>query len=292
MRSNKTWFAVLILCAAVGWAPASAFAEDDPPADGADEPAAEAPSFEELARQGSQAFADKDYAAAIEAFEAAYEVRQVPNLLYNIARTYERKGDFDEAVTYYERFVNQPEVDLKARRDALERIKTLREVLALREEGEEVDREEVAREGSEPELAETPVDRADPEADPEPAPEPARAAPPSPSYALAYTFAGLGVASLGAGGVFGTLAAGSLSEADGAATLSERRRAIDSAHTQAAVADGLFVGGALLSAVGLYFAISPPDAQASSDVRSASTRPRLEPRVGPGGASMTFTLDF
>ncbi|MFP4599582.1 MAG: hypothetical protein ACLFVJ_15085, partial [Persicimonas sp.] len=110
------------------------------------------------------------------------------------------------------------------------------------------------------------------------------------SYTLAYTFTGLGVASLAAGGIFAALAAGSSSDADDAATLSARRTAAESGELNAGLADGFVAGGALVSAVGLYFFLAPPTHEvAGAEADSAAS---VQPSVGRDGASVTFTLEF
>ncbi len=315
MRSTTTTsptiaiFCASVLIGATLWPVAPAVAQQPSESgggqDSAEEQSAEQdePSFKELTQRAGRAFGQKDYEGAAEAFKQAYEIRQVPNLLYNIGRTLEKQGEFEEAVTYYERFVSQPDVEHKARRDALERLKTLREVIALREEGEQDQAERVQSERDASEdtaLAQTDVD--DKDASGQAGDQPADDQPDQnqpdqnqlgqtsveESYTLAYTFTGMGVASLAAGGVFAALAAGSSSDADDAATLSARRSAAESGELNAGLADGFVAGGALLSAVGLYFFLAPP----THEVAGADSAASLQPSVGRDGASVTFTLEF
>src|SRR5690554_1256977 len=114
-------------------------------------------SYKEYAKKGGEAFAAKNYVEAAEAFERAYELKPVPNLLYNIGRAREKLGEFERANEVYTKFVTQPDVELKARQDALQRIKTLQEVIALQKSGESVDAAEVDKEQGEHQLADAEV---------------------------------------------------------------------------------------------------------------------------------------
>ncbi len=84
-----------------------------------------------FAREGAKAYGDGDYDTALAKFSQAYEADANPALLYNMGRVYENKAEFSEAIAQYTRFVTSPDVDQDARADAMERIKTLGEVLEL-----------------------------------------------------------------------------------------------------------------------------------------------------------------
>jgi hypothetical protein len=64
-----------------------------------------------IARQGFAAYDRKEYAAAISLFARAYELAPEAGLLYNIAQAYRQIGPSacDEALTYYRRFLGEPE---------------------------------------------------------------------------------------------------------------------------------------------------------------------------------------
>lgn len=87
--------------------------------------------FDEHIEGAVEAFQDSDYALALQHFEAAYALEPRANLLYNMARAAEQAGQIALAVDYYSRFVVAPEVEHEARKDAIDRLKTLKEVLAL-----------------------------------------------------------------------------------------------------------------------------------------------------------------
>jgi tetratricopeptide (TPR) repeat protein len=73
----------------------------------------------ELGQNGGQLYRDGSYDAAIDAFEAAYELVSDPNLLYNISLAHEKAGrleDAAQALDRYRAFAPAPERDaLKAR---------------------------------------------------------------------------------------------------------------------------------------------------------------------------------
>ena len=83
------------------------------------------------AREATKAYADGNYELALAKFEQAYAEDANPALLYNMGRVYENQANFDAAIESYKRFVVSPDVDQDARADALDRIKTLNEVIAL-----------------------------------------------------------------------------------------------------------------------------------------------------------------
>ena len=85
---------------------------------------------EALSAAAVERFEAKDYDAAVALFEQAYAADPQPNYLFNIGRVYEEKGDLENAIVYYQRFVKQSGVDLESRQAATERLKVLREAQA------------------------------------------------------------------------------------------------------------------------------------------------------------------
>lgn len=86
-----------------------------------------------LAREAAKAYNNGDYETALTKFNDAYREDNNPSILYNLGRVYESRADFANAVRQYTMFVSSPEVDQEARSDALERIKTLTDVIQLQE---------------------------------------------------------------------------------------------------------------------------------------------------------------
>lgn len=92
-----------------------------------DVPASEADKARELAQNGRSLYWNGDYRQAIEAFTEAYELVADPNLLYNISAAYEKLGEYDQALSYLDRYAPEaPEEEkdaIAARRRELEAAK-------------------------------------------------------------------------------------------------------------------------------------------------------------------------
>ena len=75
---------------------------------------------ERLAADAVNAYRGADYNRAIELLTRAYEIRQVPALLYNMAKAYDKLGDVDHAYDAYRRYSDSADADpkLKAKADA------------------------------------------------------------------------------------------------------------------------------------------------------------------------------
>lgn len=90
-------------------------------------------SFSELVATGVDHYKSGRYDAAIATFESAYELRQAPELLYNIARSHEKLGHVEQAIEAYRNFVGQKGTTAQLRAKALDSINALeRERRALR----------------------------------------------------------------------------------------------------------------------------------------------------------------
>ena len=85
---------------------------------------------EELSAKGTDAFRAGRYKEAIGAFEQAYAITPVANLLYNIALCYEKLDDLDNAHAYYKRFIVAPDANADVRSTALARMDERRLILA------------------------------------------------------------------------------------------------------------------------------------------------------------------
>lgn len=233
-------------------------------------------SYESLTKQAAKAYRNKDYDGALELFEQAYAAKQVPNLLYNMGRIHEKRGDFDAAIEYYEEFVTKPGVDIKARRDALGRLKTLREVVALRQEGEDVDEEEIQDKHEDRDL----VEAVEPEA--QRAPKVTR------NYVPAWVTLGAAVAAYGTSGYFALRARDANDDFESATNREDRRDASSRGETASIVADSTLAAGMLLTGVSVYFFLSPPTEEAPAD----GTAIHLSPQLGTDGAGVSLNMTF
>ena len=75
---------------------------------------------ERLAAEAVNAYKGADYKRAVELLQRAYDIRQVPALLYNMAKAYDKLGDIDHAYDEYRQYANSAAADpkLKARAEA------------------------------------------------------------------------------------------------------------------------------------------------------------------------------
>ena len=75
---------------------------------------------ERLAADAVTAYRGADYNRAVDLLKRAYEIRQVPALLYNMGKAYDKLGDVDHAYDAYRRYSDSADADprLKAKADA------------------------------------------------------------------------------------------------------------------------------------------------------------------------------
>jgi len=93
---------------------------------------AESARIAELNEAGARAYNGRNYRVAIEKFVEAYAIDHDPNLLFNIARAYEKLGEIDAASEKYEAFLKAPGADTEGR---LKAKASLAELEKLREQG-------------------------------------------------------------------------------------------------------------------------------------------------------------
>ena len=90
--------------------------------------ASAAPSPEKAARaaalEAKKAFDLGDYPKAIERYEAAYQLKAVPGLLFNLGQSHRRAGSLDRAVFYFRRYLetNPPLAQGKATEEVLAQV--------------------------------------------------------------------------------------------------------------------------------------------------------------------------
>ena len=250
MASARAWVVVAVLSAAAATHPRVAQAES-----------AEA-QVERLASEAVNAYRGADYNRAVELLTRAYEIRQVPALLYNLAKAYDKLGDIDHAYETYARYSGSADADPKLKAKADARLVVLENLRRKKAE---------AQRAMEPKPAPPPQQV-------QPPPQPAQLEPPTPKPPTAeeiaqqrrekrarerrrdrYIALGLGVGAVAFAGVAIGMSVSALQLHDqwaaGAGTVPEatRRQQKDDALLRAGVADGFYAATAVAVGVGAYF---------------------------------------
>lgn len=84
------------------------------------------PKVKELSDRARSESGKGNLKEAVRLYKEAYEIQQSPVLLFNIARTLHKLTRFDEAIVYYQLFIDSPIPDEAQRRKAQEAIEQLR----------------------------------------------------------------------------------------------------------------------------------------------------------------------
>lgn len=136
-------------------------------------------AFEQSYQRALDLFDERDYEAALSEFQAAYRLRQLPSLLYNIAQVHRKLGHAQEAIAYFERYLAvEPDVPREVRQQIDRHIASLR---VLRDAAEPVKPPEPSPPPEPPEPPPAPlVVEPEPPEPPEPAEPPQPYGPPAP----------------------------------------------------------------------------------------------------------------
>ncbi len=174
---------------------------------------AHAESVERLADEALIAYKQADYARAIELLQRAYKIRQVPTLLYNLARAYDQIGDADRAYEAYRRYSHLADADPTLKTRAVAHLVLLEETRRKRTApSPEVSPSQATPKPSAPSAAAPPPPAVDTSRPPpavetsRPPPEPPRQRGWSSQQKAALALGVLGLASVGAGIAFGVTA--------------------------------------------------------------------------------------
>lgn len=231
---------------------------------------------EQLAARAEVAYAEGNYAEAIELLQLAYAESDNPNMLYNIARVHETAGELRKALAYYRQFSAAPGVDIDYRREALASSAALERQIA------------------EEELAATPEPQAVP--DPvvlqrtttvfvQPAPRSGRAL-----RTLGWVLTGVGVATVAGGAGFGVAALAEQARFDDATTLAARRNHAQTTRHLATAADAMYISGAVLIVTGVVTALAAPRSKAETGASSAASSLRFS--LSHDGMGAVWTRSF
>jgi tetratricopeptide (TPR) repeat protein len=87
---------------------------------------AQGKSFDEAVKAGMNHYRARQYGPAIARFEEAYRLNPQPELIYNVARAYEKSVKRDEAIAAYQRFLALKGTTAVLRSKALDAMSALR----------------------------------------------------------------------------------------------------------------------------------------------------------------------
>jgi tetratricopeptide (TPR) repeat protein len=234
----------------------------------------------ELATRAREAYVAGAFRQAVDLYKQAYEQRQDPTILFNLARCYEALGgraDLSAAIDAYAGY-------LAATPSAPDRAAIERRVEVLQQQIRTMDESAAAAAAASASAAATeppaPV-----------APDPREAPPPDARpravARLPWLVAGVGALGLGAGGAFALLARQRHGEAVDEPSASKAHEHEDASRSLATGANVGFVAGGLLTAVGVTWGLwdlwgRGPSPAGTAD-RSAAA---VSVRVGPAALSI------
>ena len=211
-----------------------------------------------LVKEAVESYGERRYEEAIELFKQAYEIQQEPELLYNIARSYERLSDNEKAVEWYRRFLEVPGTTGELRTRARANIAALqREIDAMKTA--EADKAEQGA-SDEPmeatEGADAKVETVSPSAT---ASRQDKNVPNDkkdkklrrPFRIAGWSTAGVGAAALVTGGIFGGLALSAKKDYDDAGYDEKRITYRDDTERNALIFDVVFFSGVGLASAGI-----------------------------------------
>ncbi len=264
-RTIPTILSVSLIASGTGIGTASARAPLQTPIAVAVQEPSDDDAYETLTEEAGLRYEKKEYAASIALFERAYEIRPEPNILFNIGRIHEEAGNLEDAVGYYERFIQDTSADYDARQAALKRLTLLRELIRLdpNKNPKQPEEQPPPNEGQPP-----PNDGQPPPNEGQPPPndgQPSqpvdnnpRAPDPRKLRVVGYSLLGVGALALIGGGVAAGIARNKHGQLDGTSPDIAMRRQLEAQGINAArAADGMFIAGSILAASGVVILLLP-----------------------------------
>lgn len=74
------------------------------------QPSGDDPTFDQLVERAKASFGEESYDEAVDQMRRAWAKESHPRLLFNIARSFDKKGDCERALVYYQSFLNQDDI--------------------------------------------------------------------------------------------------------------------------------------------------------------------------------------
>ena len=211
-----------------------------------------------LVQLAQKQYKNEQYVESAETLLKAYDLRPVAKLLYNSARAHEKAGDDEQAMRFYQRYIDAENTDPELLRNAATKLAALREA-RVRAELEQKQRVEEEKKKAEAERKRLEAERQriidEEKARKIEAARQARLKKEQDKMNMilpisAYSLLGLGTAGLLSGAVFGVLAMQDKAAWDGSLDLATRQSARDSAQFKALGADISFAAGSVLVLAG------------------------------------------
>lgn len=221
---------------------------------------------------------------AIELFEQAFEIQKEPELLYNIARSHERLAHAEEAVEWYQRFLEMPGTTGELRTRALTNIASLRREIAAKKAAQQVTEAETEQattgdgKGADGSPNDDTTGRVEPRTDTDSGAtgeiktDDKSGRTSSSLRITGWILTGVGAAALVTGGVFGALALESKKDYDSAGYDDDRIAHRDDVERNAKICDIVFFSGAGVAAVGISLLIADAVKRRSSGESAIGSR--------------------
>jgi tetratricopeptide (TPR) repeat protein len=256
------WLTATLTIASFLTLAAQAIAEDASPSQEAGD------EFDAIVARAVEAYGAQRYDEAIENFQRAYALRPQAELIYNIARVYERSVRREEAIEHYQRFLELPNTTAELRARAINSLEALHNELEAMERARQ---------------RETPPP-------PQPLPPPVDE-PPNVLGALGWALIGLGGAALATGAVFGGLALSEETATEEANSLADQQLHLDRGENFALAADLLFgIGGALAVTGAILLIVRATRGDADEDEQTQGDQ-QVSLHLNLGGQGLGLTLD-
>ncbi len=249
-----------------------------------------------LIQQAVEHYGAQRYQEAADSFRQAYEILKEPELLFNVARCYEKMANAKEALDWYERFLAAPNTTTELRTRALNSIAQLhREIAAEKavEKAEETTPQDAAAQTEPDAEQETEPAAAGPET------QEMETTPPTDAQAkhgpaglriASYSLIGVGLAGMITGGVFGGLSLAAKSDFESTTDEPVRVEYRNDMTRDALIFDIVFFSGVAVVTTGLSLFIA--DLVKRNSETAVTTGSRMGTDRKSAGGRLRFTPVF
>jgi tetratricopeptide (TPR) repeat protein len=254
---------------------------------------------ETLVKEAVEHYSARRYEKAVELFKQAYDIEQEPEILYNIARSYERLSRNEEAVEWYQRFLDTPGTTSELRTRARTNIEMLRREMDAVKKTQSSQEDNIVTPPPDSVATKETVDTTPApvskkrtpsrrEKDPSAAPQSEHSA--SPFLIAGWSTAGVGAAAIVTGSVFGGLALKSQNDYEADGYNEDRIQHRDDMERNSLVFDIVFFTGAGLTATGI--ALLVVDAVQKHSKAKSADKMLPEKNAAKERPNVTFSPSF